>query len=74
MLTDKVERIKKMYPEGTRIMLDYLDAPYVKMQPGTVGTVTFVDGIGTIHMRWENGSSLGLVVGVDRFHKIGGED
>ena len=28
---------------------------------GTIGTVTCVDDIGTIHMMWNNGSSLGLV-------------
>ena len=33
----------------------------------TIGTVDFVDDIGTIHINWENGSSLGLIEGKDEF-------
>ena len=32
---------------------------------GTKGTVTHVDDIGTIHVAWDNGSSLGVAYGVD---------
>ena len=34
---------------------------------GTKGIVQYVDDIGTIHINWETGSSLGLVVGTDEF-------
>ena len=37
---------------------------------GTYGTVQFVDDAGTIHVGWENGSSLGLVPGEDQFAKV----
>ena len=37
---------------------------------GTKGFIDFVDDIGTIHMKWENGSTLGLVVGTDEFKII----
>ena len=37
---------------------------------GTLGTVQFVDDAGTIHVGWENGSSLGLVPGEDQFTKV----
>ena len=43
------------------------------IEEGTKGEVDFVDDIGTIHVSWETGSSLGLVVGTDEF-KIIGED
>lgn len=32
---------------------------------GTKGVVEFIDDIGTIHVEWENGSSLGVVYGED---------
>lgn len=34
---------------------------------GTEGIIERIDDIGTIHVNWENGSTLGLVVGVDEF-------
>ena len=37
---------------------------------GTHGIVDFVDDMGTIQMTWDNGSSLGLVVGEDQFKVI----
>ena len=37
---------------------------------GTYGTVQFVDDAGTIHMGWDNGSSLGLVPDEDQFTKV----
>ena len=38
--------------------------------PNTIGVVQFVDDIGTIHMNWQTGSSLGLIVGKDEFEII----
>ena len=45
------------FPEGTRIRLirmDDLQAPPV----GTEGTVIGIDGIGSLLVRWDNGSRL----------------
>ena len=36
----------------------------------TLGTVQFVDDAGTIHVGWDNGSSLGLVPDEDQFTKV----
>lgn len=33
--------------------------------PGTRGTVLYVDDIGTVHVRWSTGSSLGIAYGED---------
>ena len=38
--------------------------------PGTKGTVVCVDDIGTIHVHWDNGSSLGVAYGEDRCRVI----
>ena len=65
MINDKVlERLRKMYPVGARVELvrmDDVQAPSV----GTKGVVEVIDDIGTIYVKWENGSSLGVVYGVD---------
>lgn len=66
---DLVERIKKMYPEGTRLVLISMDDPR-PIEPGTRGTVDFVDDIGTIHCKFDNGRCLGLIVGEDSFRKL----
>lgn len=59
-----VERLKKQYPEGCRVELLYMDdfqAPPV----GTKGTVIGVDDIGSIMVRWDNGSGLSVAYGED---------
>ncbi|NCC86292.1 MAG: DUF4314 domain-containing protein [Clostridia bacterium] len=35
------------------------------------GEVIDIDDIGTLHMKWQNGSGLGVVVGEDSFKVIG---
>lgn len=57
------------YPKGTRVELvkmDDMHAPPI----GTLGTVRCVDSIGTIHVNWDNGSTLGVVLGEDICRKI----
>ena len=63
------ERMKRNYPAGTKIVLDSMDDPYRDMPTGLKGIVTGVDDMGTIFCSWENGSTLGIVPGVDSFHK-----
>ena len=64
-----VEKIRKKYPEGTRVKLVKMDdfqAPPV----GTKGTVIGVDDTGSIMVSWDNGSSLNVVYDVDKCIKI----
>ena len=65
----EIERIKDAYPKGTRIQLDYMD-DFQAVPSGTKGTVTHVDDMGTIHMKWDNGRTLGICPETDSFHKI----
>ena len=65
-----VDNIKKMYPPGTRIQLIGMDDPYAPVPSGTKGTVTLVDDAGTVHMKWDNGRTLGLIPNVDDFCKL----
>ena len=67
----QVERLREQYPPGTRIQCIQMDDPYHAVAPGSIGTVDHVDDAGTIHMSWENGSSLGLIPGEDHFKIIG---
>ena len=66
-----IERLRKEYPTGARVELLHMDDPYNrKLFPGTRGTVKCVDDMGTIHVRWDCGSSLGVVYGEDACRKI----
>lgn len=69
-MNKKIERIRALYPVGTRVrLIEMRDDPF-PVPSGTEGTVEYIDDIGTIHCRWDNGSGLGLVVGVDSFSII----
>ena len=65
-----IESLRKRYPAGTRVALVAMDdaqAPPV----GTKGTVLAVDDIGSLIMRWDNGSGLNVVLdGGDRVCKL----
>lgn len=66
---EQIERIKAQYPEGTKIKLIAMDDTQAP-PPGTIGEVMFVDDAGSIHVRWETGSGLAVIPGVDSFTKI----
>ena len=68
-MNNKVKMYKEMYPKGTRIEL--INMEDVQAVPsGTKGTVVCVDDMGTIHMKWDNGRTLGLIPEEDSFRKI----
>lgn len=61
--------IKKEYPIGTRVELVKMDdmcAPSI----GTKGTITGVDDTGSLIMRWDNGSGLNVIYGIDKVKVI----
>lgn len=63
------EEIEKKYPKGTRIKLISMKDDYA-VEPESIGTVDYIDDIGTIHINWDNGSTLGLIYGEDTFEII----
>ena len=65
-----VAQVRQMYPPGCRVELISMDDPYSKLKPGDRGTVRTVDDTGTVFVRWDNGSGLGVVYGVDRIRKL----
>ena len=73
-MNERVNRLREMYPTGTRIELTNMDGEDpVRMYDGLKGTVTHVDDIGQIHVNWDNGSCLALDYDRDTFQKARSE-
>jgi hypothetical protein len=67
---EMLKQLKAYYISGTRVMLIRMSDPYTNLRSGDCGTVTMVDDIGTIHVNWDCGSSLGVVFGEDECRRI----
>lgn len=61
-----IKRLKEVYTPGKRLKCIMMFDSY-SVPPGTKGTIEYVDDQGTIFVDWDNGQSLGLIYGVDRF-------
>lgn len=68
---EELARLREKYPPGTKIILHHMKDPY-PVPEGTIGTVQCVDDAGNIHVKWQNGSSLSVIEGVDDFSKAPG--
>ena len=61
---EKITMLREQYPAGCRVELlcmEDIQAPPI----GTKGTVIGVDDIGSIMVRWDNGSGLSVAYGED---------
>ena len=68
-----IDSLRKKYPAGTRVELIQMED--VQAPPaGTRGTVLGVDDIGSLLMKWDNGSGLNVVYGVDIVRKVAQDD
>jgi len=67
---EQLDALRERYPQGCRVELVRMDDPYREMPPGLKGVVTGVDDSGSIHVDWQNGSSLAVVFGEDECRKI----
>ncbi len=56
---------------GERVELVRCADAWTGLRPGDRGTVLGVDGLGMVHVAWDDGSRLGLVPGDDEFRVIG---
>ena len=65
VLSDRIiAELREQFPKGCRVELIRMDDPQAP-PVSTKGTVTHIDDIGTIHVKWDNGSGLGVVYGED---------
>ena len=56
--------LREKYPTGTIVKLISMND--VQSPPvGTIGEVTLIDDMGSIHVNWQNGSTLALIPDVD---------
>jgi len=69
----EVERVRRIYPAGTRVELVVMDDPQAPPE-GTLGTVLGVDDTGSLLMRWDNGSGLNAIWRQDVVRKVGDPD
>ena len=66
---EQIAALRQRYPHGTRVELLGMDDP--QAQPmGTRGEILGVDDAGQILVRWETGSSLSLISGIDSFRIV----
>lgn len=61
--------IKKKYPIGSIIKLTKMDDPYAP-PIGTIGKIVDIDDIGSLLIRWENGSSLRVTAHDDKIEIV----
>ncbi len=69
MHAHRLEVLRRQYPPGAAVELIHMDDPQ-SPQKGTRGEIIQVDDLGTIHVAWRNGSTLGVVPGIDMVRKL----
>jgi len=47
--------------QGRRVRLVACNDPFTALRPGDEGTYQFRDDMGTDHINWDTGSTLGLI-------------
>ena len=71
IIPEMLRSLRERFPAGCRVELTHMDDPYnTRLHEGCLGTVIAVDDIGTIHVNWDCGSSLGVVYGEDSCRRI----
>ena len=66
---ETIEQYRREYPVGCRVELLSMDdcqAPPI----GTKGTVQCVDDAGNLLVKWDNGSCLNAILGIDKVRKL----
>ena len=66
---EQIAALQRQYPRGTKVELLGMDDPQAP-PTGAIGEILGVDDAGQILVRWETGSSLSLIPGVDSFRIV----
>lgn len=64
-LQDLLLRFLRSNLVGKRVTLLRTSDPYTNLKAGDEGVVNYIDDMGTVFVKWDNGSSLGLIEGED---------
>ena len=70
MRKELIASLRERFPVGLRVELIQMGDDPHPLPEGSQGTVLGVDDIGTIHVKWDCGSFLGVVYGVDSCRAI----
>lgn len=63
MLSEAVMAREKLFVPGCHVQLtEMMNDPYNPLPKGLKGVVRHVDDLGTVHINWGNGSTLGAVL------------
>ena len=66
---EQIVALRERYPRGTRVELLGMDDPQAP-PTGAMGEILGVDDAGQLLVRWETGSSLSLISGIDSFRIV----
>jgi hypothetical protein len=62
-LSQLVALVRGIFTSGRRVrFLEFGEVEPVALTAGAEGTVAFVDSIGTVHVNWDGGVGLGVIV------------
>ena len=66
----RIEELRRMYPIGTKVQLISMADEKYAPPSGTIGEVWGVDSMGSLLVRWQNGSTLSLIPEADMFRVV----
>jgi len=58
---NKIMELKNKYKPGDRVKLLNMESEYYLVPEGTLGTVDMVDDIGSVHVKWDDGSEVAVL-------------
>ena len=62
--------LRELIPVGTYIRLEKMEQDFMPVPCGSLGVVEKIDDAGQIHCRWDNGSGLAVIPGIDHFSVV----
>ena len=71
MLEKVQSALTKRVKTGTRVQMIRMNEDPRPIPVGMCGTVSHVDGMSQIQVKWDNGSTLAIVPEIDRYTIIG---